>query len=418
MANRPRRPVSRKPVGSGESPGLGSGDFSTTLDPSSTLPSPYANAYRARLNQDVFSTPSPPPPQPPKSSFQEYTGEQFFETLQSLPTQASGQDFRQTSALIGQPRRSVVEEPLHFADHTQPQQSAAGSAEELEKMYNNFHFSESSFEPPEEQLDPVPSGHQRMPSGEVYPLNVNTREALDIYDHYGNDDDSTGAADDMDDFVDATVEIEQATAIRVMSPGITQSPASSSARLPRDTSYPNTLNSRFSSPGRTHSPQSALSPTSTPPVMPDTPTEQVLDVPAQPAGDESVGRDEVSLGIGTGSAYVKYLRSSVGSSYTNRSPARLPIGVGSNKQAAYTVPKEFLRRAMNIRYAHLQPRMLASEIDDDDDSVAVPGTPTSATPVPLVVPSSDSRRSSSSTSVVEEVGRIKLFVANPDSDDD
>lgn len=414
MANRPRRPVSRKPVGSGESPGLGSGDFSVTLDPSSTLPSPYANAYRAQVNTDSFSTPPPPAPQPSRSPFQEYTGEQFFESLQSLPAQASGQDFRETSAFSGQPTRLPIEEPLHFTDHTQPQQHAAGTAEELERMYNNFHCSQSSFDPPDEQLDPIPSSHQRMPSGEVYPLNVNDREAFDIYDHYGDEVDGYA---DADDFADDHVEIEQATSVRMSSPSTIQSPVSPT-KIPRDTSYPNTVNSRFSSPVRAHSPQSVITPTSTPPVMPDTPKEQVLNAPVQPADDGNVGRDEISLGIGTGSAYVKYLRSSVGSSYTNKLPARLPIGVGSNKQEAYTVPKEFLRRAMNIRYAHLQPRMLASEIDDDDESVAVPETPSSTTPVPLVVPTNDSRRSSSSNSVVEEVGRIKLFVANPDSDDD
>lgn len=109
---------------------------------------------------------------------------------------------------------------------------------------------------------------------------------------------------------------------------------------------------------------------------------------------------------------------------------------------------------MDIRHSHLAPRLLASEVEDEDDddlpaqspvetasiskggfahssggSVSTIRTPTMDQ---ASVASTGSRENtnaqsksreransdSSTKSVEEEVGKIRLFVANPDTDDD
>lgn len=197
-------------------------------------------------------------------------------------------------------------------------------------------------------------------------------------------------------------------------------------------------------------------------------------------GSGSMTGKNSELGIGTGSAYVKELRKRLATAWCDV-PSRawgLPIGISgkTTSTSALGPTKNFQRRAMDIRHSHLQPRLLASEVEEDsDDGLNSPGgfssnsagdnnnnnagsglfRPSSTTSIPKdgSVPSEVSsikdqslddksqtssnphtthsnsaaasttarQRSgsgSSTKSVEEDVGKIKLFVANPDTDSD
>ncbi|CAN6670993.1 hypothetical protein TRVA0_044S00254 [Trichomonascus vanleenenianus] len=178
------------------------------------------------------------------------------------------------------------------------------------------------------------------------------------------------------------------------------------------------------------------------------------------------------LGVGTGSAYVKELRKRSATAWCDV-PAKvwgLPIGIaGKNSSGSGVSPSQaYLKKAMDIRHSHLQPRLLASEVEDDEEELSSPtnstrgaigagGASTAPAPSTGIVrtpmldqssiqsaeetssgkgetltttttnttnninasPGTRSRapsESSSIHSVEEEVGKIRLFVANPDSD--
>lgn len=184
------------------------------------------------------------------------------------------------------------------------------------------------------------------------------------------------------------------------------------------------------------------------------------------------------------SAYVKELRRRSATAYSEVSARQwgLPIGISSvaplsssstmaSTKSSKSSNGPTFRRTMDIRHTHLQPRLLASEVDDDDeDDIAdlqspvssvsgggqgistssitgatttgtttqssTPHTHTTNNSTASVVltdqdttdtnpatdsspkPSRRSRASSSSSSldIDEGVGKLKLFVANPDSD--
>lgn len=131
-------------------------------------------------------------------------------------------------------------------------------------------------------------------------------------------------------------------------------------------------------------------------------------------------QDQAALGIGTGCEYIRRRREAAGVANTSKVPRSLPIGIKTTPvNATFTAPPAFVRKAMDIRYAHLPRRMLASEIDDDDGDV-----PTTPQDLHASVHTNDfddtpgeyNRRDSSDLdSVCEDVGKIKLFVANPDN---
>lgn len=169
----------------------------------------------------------------------------------------------------------------------------------------------------------------------------------------------------------------------------------------------------------------------------------------------SSGMVNAELGVGIGSAYVKEMRRRSATAWSDVSSKvwGLPIGTspkGSRppmSSSSLQSSNAYLRRAMHIKHSHLTPRLLASEVDEDDEdnlgsafgprpaSVADSGnhlkTPSQvsgvgtdevslkASPViPTAATPNLSRASSTSStkSVDEGVGKIRLFVANPDSD--
>lgn len=139
-------------------------------------------------------------------------------------------------------------------------------------------------------------------------------------------------------------------------------------------------------------------------------------------GDKS---QDAQLGFGKGSVYVNKLRADAGETQTSRQPASLPLGLRRTKQRSpINVKPDFLRRAMDMRYQHLPQRMLETEVDDDDDDDVPTGiTKHNNNEPPMIYTASPqhsipSRSSSPVDSIVEQAGKIKLFVANPDDDDD
>lgn len=166
------------------------------------------------------------------------------------------------------------------------------------------------------------------------------------------------------------------------------------------------------------------------------------------------------LGIGTGSAYVKTLRKRYSTVYSDVSSKswNLPIGIANKGRAsggsysAFAPSKNYLRRAMDIKHSHLTPRLLASEVDEEEEEEAMRTTiggevirtnsntnlvnhgskpfrssldqmeenvkeHDSYVQPPISKPASIRRDSDESIESIEEnVGRIRLFVANPDSD--
>lgn len=136
-------------------------------------------------------------------------------------------------------------------------------------------------------------------------------------------------------------------------------------------------------------------------------SEQTLPPPIPTA--QPVKTSPEAMGIGTGSAYVRFLRLSARESWLPTRIQRLPVGMrpqdGMRKPP---VSQALLRKAMDIRYAHLQPRMLASEVNDDDEPDASTSSPDGQNRL-------SGCSSRSEDSVHEDVGKIKLFVANPDN---
>lgn len=186
--------------------------------------------------------------------------------------------------------------------------------------------------------------------------------------------------------------------------------------------------------------------------------------------NNSSNNENSELGVGTGSKYVKEMRKKSGTVWCDVSSKvwGLPIGVAERASGSYSAlapSKGYLRKAMDIRHSHLTPRLLASEVEDDDEdeivspaadnasisrgglghssggSVSTIRTPTMDQASVASAGSHDNNNTtslsntnnnnshkaqtreransgSSTKSVEEEVGKIKLFVANPDTDDD
>lgn len=179
------------------------------------------------------------------------------------------------------------------------------------------------------------------------------------------------------------------------------------------------------------------------------------------------------LGIGVGSAYVKELRKRAAVTWCDVPPKvwGLPIGIAgkaatSTATSAFNPSRMYLRRAMDIKHSHLAPRLLASEVDEEDDdtttatgassgtssnqkksigselrvseasskassvtasavpsvAASVPRTPVDSVSIENEQSSTDgsnrprANSESSIKSVEEDVGKIRLFVANPDED--
>lgn len=167
--------------------------------------------------------------------------------------------------------------------------------------------------------------------------------------------------------------------------------------------------------------------------------------------------------LGVESQYVRALRKRTASAWCEV-PSKvwgLPLGISDKAGKKFNKNMDMryaagLKRTMDIRHSHLKPRLLASEVDDDDgkrntshvdmpssmhapsihsmsrydnrsiisheedvdgrSSVSLVSAPQESTPPPTV-PSSRARAASdSSQDSVQEVRRIHLFVANPDSD--
>lgn len=152
------------------------------------------------------------------------------------------------------------------------------------------------------------------------------------------------------------------------------------------------------------------------------------------SGAESDGKEDENYGIGVGSSYVQKLRNEATETHISKVPAFLPLGLqrSANSNKAIKVKPEILRRAMDIRYKQLPRRMLETEIDDDEQEqedeqqhrTRPPSlyTNSSGALAPQVSNYSEShsipRPSSPVESIVEQPGKIKLFVANPDDEDD
>lgn len=178
------------------------------------------------------------------------------------------------------------------------------------------------------------------------------------------------------------------------------------------------------------------------------------------ASSRQSNQGDAELGVGTGSNYVKEMRKKSGTVWCDVSSKvwGLPIGIAGKTAGSYSAlapSKGYLRKAMDIRHSHLAPRLLASEVEDEDDddlptqspvetasiskgglahssggSVSTVRTPTmdqasvastgshENTTNAQNKPRERANSDSSTKSVEEEVGKIRLFVANPDTDDD
>lgn len=196
------------------------------------------------------------------------------------------------------------------------------------------------------------------------------------------------------------------------------------------------LHTRYESPNSHHGSErsvgrssNALSSTPNLPQMPPHRVSESGDATQTEPQEDSSAEKDATLGIGVGSAYVQRLRADAGETHIGRPPMSLPLGLRRTaKSAPMSVKPEFLRRAIDIRYTHLPQRMLEKEVDDDDDNTQDdadtkqdPGT----SEKPYVGDSLDSPRGSVATSrrstspidsIIEQTGKIKLFVANPGND--
>lgn len=167
--------------------------------------------------------------------------------------------------------------------------------------------------------------------------------------------------------------------------------------------------------------------------------------------------------LGVESQYVRALRKRTASAWCEV-PSKvwgLPLGISdkAGKKSNKNMDMRYaagLKRTMDIRHSHLKPRLLASEVDDDDgkrssshvdmpssihapsihsmsrydnrsiishdddvdgrSSVSLVSAPQESTPPPVVSTTRPRAPSNSSQESVQEVRRIHLFVANPDSD--
>ncbi|QNQ01045.1 hypothetical protein B0I73DRAFT_130560 [Yarrowia lipolytica] len=167
--------------------------------------------------------------------------------------------------------------------------------------------------------------------------------------------------------------------------------------------------------------------------------------------------------LGVESQYVRALRKRTASAWCEV-PSKvwgLPLGISDKAGKKFNKNMDMryaagLKRTMDIRHSHLKPRLLASEVDDDDgkrssshtdmpssmhapsihsmsrfdnrsiishdddvdgrSSVSLVSAPQESTPPPAVPASRGRAASDSSQESVQEVRRIHLFVANPDSD--
>ncbi|GMM52805.1 hypothetical protein DASB73_037680 [Starmerella bacillaris] len=130
---------------------------------------------------------------------------------------------------------------------------------------------------------------------------------------------------------------------------------------------------------------------------------------------EPTNAEELSSKIGSYSAYVQRLRVDAGETHVSKLPMYMPFGLrGALDTDRVQIKPEFLRKVMDIRYTHLPKRMIASEVDDDDDDIS---NATGITPMHSQGQMPDeviARPASPVESVIEPVGKIKLFVANPD----
>ncbi|KAG5362799.1 hypothetical protein CJU89_1935 [Yarrowia sp. B02] len=167
--------------------------------------------------------------------------------------------------------------------------------------------------------------------------------------------------------------------------------------------------------------------------------------------------------LGVESQYVRALRKRTASAWCEV-PSKvwgLPLGISDKAGKKFNKNMDMryaagLKRTMDIRHSHLKPRLLASEVDDDDgkrssshvdmpssihapsihsmsrfdnrsvishdddvdgrSSVSLVSAPQEKTPPPAVPAGRGRAASDSSQESVQEVRRIHLFVANPDSD--
>ncbi|KAG5359696.1 hypothetical protein CJU90_5533 [Yarrowia sp. C11] len=167
--------------------------------------------------------------------------------------------------------------------------------------------------------------------------------------------------------------------------------------------------------------------------------------------------------LGVESQYVRALRKRTASAWCEV-PSKvwgLPLGISDKAGKKFNKNMDMryaagLKRTMDIRHSHLKPRLLASEVDDDDgkrtsshtdmpssmhapsihsmsrydnrsiishdddvdgrSSVSLVSAPQESTPPPAMPTSRGRAASDSSQESVQEVRRIHLFVANPDSD--
>lgn len=147
------------------------------------------------------------------------------------------------------------------------------------------------------------------------------------------------------------------------------------------------------------------------------PSQHTIDKKSSFVENDASNNSDAAIGVGTGSEYVRKIRLGAAETTASKRPTRLPIGINAGKtKTQLRAPPEFLSKAMDIRYMHLQPRMLASEVDDDDVG------PLNSSPAQTNTSSQTTEREaaaqpeSPSESVVEDMGKIKLFVANPDED--
>jgi hypothetical protein len=168
-------------------------------------------------------------------------------------------------------------------------------------------------------------------------------------------------------------------------------------------------------------------------------------------------------GMGVNSRYVREIKHKTATVWCDV-PSKvwgLPVGMSpknngpSTTTQTYAVSSKtnYLKRAMDIRHSHLTPRLLASEVDEEDDGIHNintnnststrtssvdmnrPASTTDMTPMgarPTIDeepqdrvindidmsprPLSRAPSVSSTKSVEEDVGKIRLFVANPDED--
>lgn len=450
MQRRPRSGVSRKPVGSGE-----------TTRPSeefhieSALENPYPNAVRSprsmadqrqsSSSDQFYDVESPASYQSQAyGAYLPMEDKASYEHLQMPTIRAvrSAQDSLQRKFSNGQPRQSPNPSSNDLFRHSNISQEYYNAPQGIPEYYTNqesFGQYPEDYPPhvmghapaqyvqaypneyPPTELQPdmmygayYPTTYQQYPSGPpVAHAGAPTDDAYDnskkygyIYDSYSQGDDaypvaadeiySKGAAPSTSTLgrKSSVGDTEDGTASVLLEPSASEQ----SVALPRELQPSPTLESLQSS--------SKLSP---PPSQHNIESKSSLNTTATNDSDAAIG-------VGTGSEYVRKLRIGAAETTAPKRPTRLPIGINASMtKARLRAPPEFLSKAMDIRYMHLQPRMLASEVDDDDIG------PTHSSPAQTNASSQTTERDakqpeSPSESVIEDMGKIKLFVANPDDD--